>query len=75
MCARHAPTLVALILSFGMTGLISLAVTGWNVGLSPALLAAWPVNWAVAWAMAFPAIRFSAPRVQRFVQTRLVKPC
>ncbi len=74
MSPRLAPYVAGLVLSFTMTGIISLAVTTWNFGLTPGLLSGCLVNWLVAWAVAFPSILVLGPAVRNAVARRVTKP-
>lgn len=65
--ARLAPILVAIIVSGGMSFLVSGLATWRAIGLPPGFVETWMTSWVFAWAIAFPALMILRPIVVKFV--------
>ena len=65
--ARLAPIVVALIVSGGMSFLVSGLATWRAIGMPSDFLGTWITSWLFAWAIAFPALMVLRPIVSKIV--------
>jgi hypothetical protein len=65
--ARYVALVQPLILSVIMTFVVSAIATLRNLGLSPAVPAAWMTAWGLSWVVAFPVLLGVLPIVRRIV--------
>lgn len=69
--AKYAPVLFALLLSGGMSLVVSGISALRAIGPVPGFAGIWAAAWVTAWLVAFPAVLVAAPLTRRLVQ-RLV---
>lgn len=62
---RHAPIVMALLLSVAMTMVVSAVSTLRGVGPTEAFLAVWLSSWGLSWLVAFPTVLVILPLVRR----------
>lgn len=65
--ARLAPYLIALLVSGGMSFMVSGLATVRATGLIDGFLGIWLTSWLFAWAIAFPALVVLRPIITRMV--------
>lgn len=64
---RFASVLFAFLMSIGLSGFLSAAITAINTGVDAGFIDRWLPAYALAWSLAFPSVTFVAPRVRRLV--------
>lgn len=62
---RHAPIVMALLLSIAMTLVVSAVSTLRGVGLGSEFLPVWLSSWGLSWIVAFPTVLVILPLVRR----------
>ena len=62
---RHAPIVMALLLSIAMTMVVSAVSTLRGVGLGPEFLSVWLSSWGLSWIVAFPPVLVILPLARR----------
>jgi hypothetical protein len=62
---KYTPTLMAFIMSFIMSGVISLAFAFINIGLGWDAIISWPMRWLQAWLVALPVALVVMPQVRK----------
>ncbi len=65
--ARIAPAIVALIVSGGMSFLVSGLATWRAIGMPAEFIETWMTSWIFAWAIAFPTLVILRPIVVKLV--------
>ena len=65
---RYAPIVFALLMSSGMSGLMSASLTLVNTGFDGGFATRWGQAWVAAFAIAFPLVSILAPRVRKLVE-------
>ena len=65
--ARLAPALIALLVSAGMSFLVSGVATYRALGLIEGFFGTWMTSWLYAWAIAFPTMLGLRPIVTKFI--------
>lgn len=71
--ARYHGFVMPAILSFLMSGIVSLVATLANVGMPPGFIGLWLGAWKLSWAIAFPTILVILPLVRR-IAALIVEP-
>lgn len=69
---RVAPYIIALLVSGGMSFMVSGLATMRAIGLISGFLGIWMTSWAYAWIVAFPALLVLRPLITRWV-TRWIR--
>jgi hypothetical protein len=64
---RYSSFVALLATSVVMSCIVSGVSTFANIGLAPGVFSAWLSAWASSWLVAFPALLFVVPMVQRLV--------
>jgi len=63
--AKYAAWILPLILSFFMSGALSLANMWMSIGFIPEFLSKWSATWMFSWLIAYPLVMFLLPIVRR----------
>lgn len=63
--AKYAAWILPLILSFIMSGALSLINMWMSIGFIPAFLSKWSAAWMFSWLIAYPLVLFLLPIVRR----------
>lgn len=64
--ARYMTIVMPLILSFMMSGVVSLISTLKNTGWHQNILSLWLTAWAISWIVAFPTVLLVLPLARKF---------
>ncbi|USA52791.1 DUF2798 domain-containing protein [Acinetobacter sp. C32I] len=63
--AKYAAWILPLILSFFMSGVLSLANMWMSIGFIPEFFSKWSATWMFSWLIAYPLVMFLLPIVRR----------
>lgn len=63
----------AMIMGIITTGIISFTLISINIGFTDAFMKIWLKSWGIAYMVVIPAILIIGPRVQKLVDTVLIK--
>jgi len=70
---KYQKVLFAFLMALMMSGIMSLVISVFNLGLHANIVHIWLKAWGFAFVVAFPTIMLVAPIVQRLVN-RLIEP-
>lgn len=71
---RYAAVVFSFLMALFMSGIMSLVISAFNVGLIEGLLWIWLKAWSLAFCIAFPTITVMVPLVRKLVALIVVAP-
>lgn len=71
---KYTPYVFSFFMALIMSGIMSLVIPAFNIGLVDRLLVVWLKSWPLAFAVAFPAVVAVSPLVRYLVSVVIAQP-